>query len=180
MLRKGYHPLGEKSGFILKQLPSNIYSEVKEVVDIVQSDFTKSTPYNHKLLQYNPLPHNPILEYHGECWVNFQEKYEYNPLHNHSGVFSYVIWYQLPFYLEDELQNGVGSYMGKVNRDNFNGKFYFYYPSGEDIVAAPLSIDKKMEGYMAMFPSSLNHAVYPFYTSDNYRITISGNIYLKK
>jgi len=27
-----------------------------------------------------------------------------------------------------------------------------------------------------MFPSLLAHCVYPFYTSDDYRISISGNI----
>jgi hypothetical protein len=32
---------------------------------------------------------------------------------------------------------------------------------------------------MAMFPSSLNHEVYPFYTSDDFRITIAGNIMLE-
>jgi hypothetical protein len=29
---------------------------------------------------------------------------------------------------------------------------------------------------MIMFPSSLNHMVSPFYTSDEYRISISGNL----
>ena len=28
-----------------------------------------------------------------------------------------------------------------------------------------------------MFPSYLNHMVYPFYTSDEYRISMSGNIF---
>jgi len=30
-----------------------------------------------------------------------------------------------------------------------------------------------------MFPSQLIHAVYPFYTSDEYRISVSGNIKFK-
>jgi hypothetical protein len=44
----------------------------------------------------------------GDAWVNFQEKYEYNPIHLHDGVFSYVIWYQIPFYKEDEIKYGAG------------------------------------------------------------------------
>ena len=39
-----------------------------------------------------------------------------------------------------------------------------------------LPIDKAWEGTMILFPSSLNHNVYPFYTSDDYRISISGNL----
>ena len=43
----------------------------------------------------------------------------------------------------------------------------------------PLFIDKTWEGTIVMFPSWLNHSVYPFYTSDDYRISISGNIVVK-
>ena len=28
------------------------------------------------------------------AWINFQGKYEYNPLHHHGGFLSYVIWYR--------------------------------------------------------------------------------------
>jgi len=29
-------------------------------------------------------------------WVNFQNKYEFNPTHNHAGVFSFIIWMEIP------------------------------------------------------------------------------------
>ena len=29
-------------------------------------------------------------------WVNFQKENEFNPFHNHSGVFSFVIWVKIP------------------------------------------------------------------------------------
>jgi len=29
-------------------------------------------------------------------WVNFQRQHEFNPPHDHSGVFSFVIWMQIP------------------------------------------------------------------------------------
>lgn len=110
-------------------------------------------------------------------WINFQKKYEYNPSHAHSGVFSYVIWYQIPFYKADEIKYGAGK--GKPPEDNQNGEFEFLFYDGEYIINHPLGIDKTMEGYMAIFPSSLMHQVFPFYTSDDYRITISGNILLQ-
>jgi hypothetical protein len=37
-------------------------------------------------------------------------------------------------------------------------------------------VDKEWEGKIALFPAKLNHLVYPFYTSDEPRISISGNI----
>jgi hypothetical protein len=119
----------------------------------------------------------PLLMYEGDAWINFQEKYEYNPIHKHTGVFSYVIWYQIPFYKEDEIKYGAGK--GKQPEHNENGDFQFVYPVGGETVTKPLFIDKLMEGYMAVFLSSLNHIVYPFYTSDDYRITVSGNVLLQ-
>ena len=38
-----------------------------------------------------------------------------------------------------------------------------------------LNVDKSFAGKILMFPSYILHEVFPFYTSDDYRITISGN-----
>ena len=35
-------------------------------------------------------------------WVNMQKKLEVNPLHNHDGTLSFVVWLYVPFKLEDE------------------------------------------------------------------------------
>ena len=127
---------------------------------------------------YGQFHVTPKLKYEGRTWINFQEKYEYNPLHNHNGIFSYVIWYQIPFFKEDEVKYGAGKYKPREH-PNHNGNFSFMYYDGEYILEEPLSVDKTGEGYMAVFPSSLMHQVYPFYTSDDYRITISGNVFLQ-
>ena len=42
-----------------------------------------------------------------------------------------------------------------------------------------IPVDKSFEGKMIMFPASQYHAVYPFYTSDEERITVSGNLKFK-
>jgi len=44
------------------------------------------------------------------------------------------------------------------------------------IVSNKINVDKSYEGTIIMFPSALNHTVHPFYTSDDYRISISGNL----
>lgn len=41
-----------------------------------------------------------------------------------------------------------------------------------------IPVDKTYDGVLCIFPSKLNHQVYPFYTSDEYRISVSGNICL--
>lgn len=110
-------------------------------------------------------------------WVNFQSKYEYNPMHTHSGLLSWVLWYSIPYSIENEKKQGPGKNIveGKGNI-NPNGGFSFVYPLGETIKSEYLPVDKNWNGVIALFPSSLNHQVYPFYTSNEYRITLSGNI----
>ena len=36
------------------------------------------------------------------AWINFQKKYEHNPIHRHDGDLSFVIWLKIPFDLEKE------------------------------------------------------------------------------
>lgn len=106
-------------------------------------------------------------------WVNFQKKYEYNPPHHHSGVLSFVYYHQIPYYIEDEFKR-----TDKDILDKNDGTFHFLFPNGHGIGNWRLCIDKRWEGKLLVFPSSLFHTVYPFYTSDGYRITIAGNLTL--
>jgi len=107
----------------------------------------------------------------GKLWVNFQKKYEFNPIHHHDGIVSFVIWAQVPYDIkkEQKLYNN-----GTVN---VTSCFQFVYPgTTHDIAMKSFPVEKAWEGTVLMFPASLNHCVYPFYTSDGYRISVSGNI----
>jgi hypothetical protein len=107
-------------------------------------------------------------------WVNFQKKHEFNPPHDHGGVFSFVIWMQIPTsYAEQrKLPIAVDS-----NADNHISNFAFTYT---DILGKvktfAYNMEKEAEGYMVMFPSQLLHQVFPFYKSSGERISISGNV----
>jgi len=105
------------------------------------------------------------------AWVNFQEKYEFNPMHNHTGLLSFVIWIRIPYTEESEMAVSPG-----VNSaGNMSGKFQIAYnsPLGGIVVD---SVEQHMqENCMILFPASLYHCVYPFYSSDDYRISVSGN-----
>ena len=105
-------------------------------------------------------------------WVNFQEKYEFNPLHNHSGILSFVIWLDIPF----DITNERNVFPNNKDNDKKAGNFSFTYLDalgGTRIYSIPA--DKSFNDTVIMFPSTMMHEVYPFYTSDEYRITISGN-----
>jgi len=106
-------------------------------------------------------------------WINFQKKHEFNPLHDHSGDYSFVLWIQIPYNLKEELelQNC------KNANHQLNSLFCFIYLNQYGKIAEnQLPIDKTWEGTMILFPSNLKHQVYPFFTSDDYRISISGNL----
>jgi hypothetical protein len=109
-------------------------------------------------------------------WVNFQKKYEFNPMHIHDGLYSFVIWHKVPYTMKDERER-LASMM---DNDFRAGMFAFFFsdPSGK-ISQEALPVDKSWEGKVALFPANLNHCVYPFYTSDEYRISISGNLGFK-
>ena len=63
-----------------------------------------------------------------------------------------------------------------VQTSKFN--FVNVNPNGK-IISTTAPVDKSFEGKMFMFPATQSHLVYPFYTSNEYRITVSGNIKVK-
>ena len=115
-----------------------------------------------------------------DVWVNFQERGEFNPFHNHAGVLSFVIYVSLPYFLEDEIKHIEYIPVNDPNRSTaLPGMLGFYYPDKDahgGIGSVYLKTDRSFENKMIVFDSTLNHTVHPFFTSDEYRITVSGNI----
>ena len=109
------------------------------------------------------------------AWVNFQQKGEFNPIHNHTGLYSFVLWYKVPYYSNIEEMAGPG----RKSKNQLSGKFQFHYTDIlGNISGAALPIDKQWEGQILLFPSLLNHSVFPFYSSNDYRISVAGNLFL--
>jgi hypothetical protein len=108
-----------------------------------------------------------------KAWVNFQKKYEYNPLHTHKGILSFVIWIQIPYRITDEI-----SYFNEEDYEykKVNGMFTFYHTDSlGKIIPDNIPVDSTFNNKLLMFPSIMSHSVQPFYSSDEYRISISGN-----
>jgi len=95
-------------------------------------------------------------------WVNFQRKHEFNPLHNHAGIFSAVIFIDIPDEIENEREKS--SFNAQVN-----GCLEFFHANQHLII-------KPKSGVMFMFPAYLWHGVYPF-IADVERVSMSFNVH---
>ena len=106
-------------------------------------------------------------------WVNFQRKHEFNPPHLHTGIFSFVIWVKIPYKLEDEDR----VFPSLNEQGQRTSKFTFHYSNilGQHS-GMVVPVDNTFEGKMLFFPAGLTHSVNPFHTSDDYRISIAGNV----
>tara|TARA_B110000503_G_scaffold12801_1_gene17435 strand:+ start:22393 stop:23052 length:660 start_codon:yes stop_codon:yes gene_type:complete len=196
-------------GFITAKLPDSIFSLLKDEVKKMQLDLENNTQYQstlaghithaYQIVDTVPLlapfvEHlvdifndrwnykdtaimSPLETFQTElssCWVNFQQKYEFNPPHVHRGLMSFVIWVQIPYDLEQE------SAQFPLTAEQKASKFQFHYTTSlGDIRTVTLNVDKSMEGVICLFPAAMMHSVNPFYTSDDYRISVSGNIGFK-
>jgi len=109
-----------------------------------------------------------------DAWANFQQATEYNPVHLHEAEASWVLWIKIPYKLEEEdnLPNSRMSY------HHTNSRFQFVYSRIDGLIQThDLAVDSDWEGTIIIFPSLLRHCVYPFFTSDESRISIAGNIH---
>jgi len=138
--------------------------------EIGQSKFME----NFKLAIFHPNPQKLKLN---SLWLNFQKKHEFNPPHKHSGIYSFVIYLQIPFDLkkEEEIYPSLND-----EGNNHTSKFAFVNVNTlGKIFCQCIPVDKSFEGKIILFPAEQIHQVFPFYTSNKYRISVSGNIRLK-
>lgn len=111
-----------------------------------------------------------------DVWFNFQYKHHYVPPHIHGGVLSYVIWARIPYDIEAEL----AEFPAMPPEENKAASFNFIYSDALGRLRThAIRLTGDDEWTMVMFPSSLMHFVNPFRTSDEARVSISGNIRLK-
>ena len=105
-------------------------------------------------------------------WLNLQKKSEYRPLHSHPNNISFIVWYKIPYNLknEDLYENSFPTNVMP------NGRFQFVVNSltGNPIIHL-LETDSSYEGKIIIFNSKILHGIFPFFTSDEYRISLAGN-----
>ena len=141
--------------------------EVKE--DIMSHFYRQEVQRYMRIHKDTSHPLLPIgLE---SVWINYQKKHEFNPMHNHGGLFSFVIFINIPYDLEEEDKFFPEKQDPKTSRLSF----VVNSPMGVPEELA-INVDQGFVGKMIFFDAKLPHMVYPFYTSDGERITASGNV----
>ena len=104
-------------------------------------------------------------------WANYTGKGEYQALHKHDAIWSFVIWLKLP-----AVANVEQSVKDAMHPDA--GDFILTY---SDIIGRTRKVNWKLEkqyneGHMLLFPSDLYHAVYPHFQTDEKRLSLAGDI----
>ena len=102
-------------------------------------------------------------------WINIQAHDGYLPTHDHTGHVSYVIYLKVPNYLKN--------YNGKRPNDiaYSEGAIQVNYGNRNSLFDNNLKIHPE-EKMILMFPSEIQHYVYPFRDRESLRISISGNL----
>ncbi len=105
-----------------------------------------------------------------QSWIVSQYKHEYNPWHTHSGDFSGVIYLKVPEDMENHFNQEL--------KDHYpaSGLIDFKYGEKSDMRSDTWLFHPKV-GKMLVFPSWLNHTVYPFYCEGERR-SMSFNAYM--
>ena len=121
----------------------------------------------------------PVNQYHPyslqQMWVNYQKQNEFNPLHDHNGVYSFVVWMKIPTRHFEQNKNPIAL---RSNHPKISTFEFRYTDTLGKISEFVYEMNPEMEGTMLFFPSKLMHQVNPFFNCDEDRISISGNIVL--
>ena len=139
-------------------------------------EYFRITMSNYHIVD-NAIPHSLIVLKNAmnnieifSSWFNDQKDDEYNPIHNHVGTLSGVLYLKIPEYLpsrKNEYTDGAITFIGNET-------------SVEGIISnSTLTIAPKV-GDVFLFPASLKHQVYPFRTVDGKGIRRSMSFNLDK
>jgi len=159
-----------KSGLTGTGVPQHYYlknntniENLKKEIHILHEEYEKVFDIN---VNVGPLSKS-VPFYFDKPWINFQKKGEFIPMHIHGGVYSFAIFMSIPYDSEIEQSNG----------SKYASSFQFRYINAlGDQSQHAINLSSKDNGKILFFSSRLSHIVYPFYSSDNERISISGNI----
>ena len=110
----------------------------------------------------------------GQLWVNYQYQNDFNPLHDHGGVLSFVVWMKIPTKSEEQHSIPICANSNTPCASSF--QFLYTNILGETC-RGYFNMDPEVEGTMLLFPSTILHQVYPFFNTGEKRISISGNIF---
>ena len=110
-----------------------------------------------------------------KLWVNYQKQYEFNPPHSHGGMFSFVVFMKIPTHWKEQHALPICSDSNTPCASNF---CFLLGTRNGGVELINFSLGPEDRGKMLFFPAWLCHEVFPFYGTEEERVTISGNIIL--
>ena len=138
------------------------------IIEKYREAFGEGKEYSQKIIFINDVRY--ILQ---GLWVNFQKQHEFNPLHGHAGIYSFVIFMKIPYDWREQHEIPFVKESNAPKASNFE---FVYIDIMGKINTYEYKLNPSCEGLMLFFPAEMNHIVYPFYNCEEERITISGNI----
>lgn len=160
------------SGITAKSVPKQWYLKNKDNIESIKKETIEcSNKYLENFLdaQNNDMffganKKNLIFDI---PWVNFQKKGEFIPFHKHGGVWSFNIWLNIPYDSKEETSET------NPTTSTFN---FFYNDALGTLNRYMIKLDQTCNGQMIFFPAGLYHVVYPFFSTEETRVSIAGNI----
>lgn len=154
-----------KNSYLMNESVKHAYNLMAPYVLQFDEKFGRYVTQNSIAPETSPI-------YLKELWVNFQHKHEFNPPHDHFGIISFVMWLQIPYTFEEEKKVSPGA----ASNLDVSGKFCFQYTNSlGDICNHFIDADHSLVNHGLMFSAKMKHSVFPFYSSDDYRVSVAGN-----
>ena len=134
------------------------------LMPMAQTYFEKyGTPFKLKSTHYH-------LPRFSRFWCRVSQDGDYQSIHDHQGIFTFVVWLSIPFEGEDERTVQAGF------RPEASDFVLVYPDTCGQLQKRNFVLGKGAEGKMLFFPSDINHIVYPHYTTTEYRVALAGDI----
>ena len=128
--------------------------------------------YKYHIEKEAPLPEFEM----NIMWVNYMKQHEITPIHDHVGLYSFVVFMKIPTFWEEQHALPHTIFCEK-EVEPCASNFAFLLGQGDGTVHPhQIHLSPEDEGRMVFFPGWLKHMVYPFYECEEERVTISGNI----
>jgi hypothetical protein len=171
---------------VLRHMNKNLVGQINKEHDVTHikevphvKDFLLDSAQTYANIFNLPRVPNDVYTNHDEwdicvdkMWMNVQERGEYNPIHSHKGIMSFVIWFEIPYDIQEEKSLNNAKYSNLPS----NGDFFFHpINTFGQLYSVPMNVGKNSEGTMCMFHAKLLHSVTPFFTTNKQRVTFSGN-----
>ena len=107
-------------------------------------------------------------------WVNYQKQTEFQPLHRHGGQYSFNVFLKIPTHWKEQHALPMSSNSNMPSASDF--QFVWTKKNTEECITTNFPLSSEDEGVILFFPAHLLHQVFPFYGTEEERITVSGNI----